>query len=196
MLKKKNFFGVLCMISILVVSITYYFNSSSPKEVILQASWADYYENVQSLVDDSDFIALVEVSGPKNTFVTIGNIPLTNYEGKVITALKGCTQNEKCIIVQTGGIVDNQMFLLEDDPPLVSGEQYFIFGRFNDYDTITILGGPQGRFVCQNNTISSLNNVSLQTRYTLSTTDIFVAPELNLKKQNLSEFINLVHRYL
>lgn len=112
------------------------------------ASWAMAYSDIESLVAESELIAVVEAIGQSDKYA--------QTEVKVIDAVYGCENDETFAIKQTGALLDSLRQEIYDDPLLDKGKQYLIFARRNDQGTVTILGGPQGRFCYEDGKINSL----------------------------------------
>ena len=86
------------------------------------------------------------------------NIPFTEFQVEVVKALKGADEGDAFRVLQTGISTDTMIFEIEDDPLLVIGDEYLIFGEYNNLGTVTILGGPQGRYIYEDEMISSLTS--------------------------------------
>ena len=82
----------------------------------------------------------------------------TEFQVEVVKALKGADEGDAFRVLQTGISTDTMIFEIEDDPLLVIGDEYLIFGEYNNLGTVTILGGPQGRYIYEDDMISSLTS--------------------------------------
>ena len=118
------------------------------KHSFSMASWAMYYPDIESLVAESELIAVVEAAGSSDK--------AGRTEVQVIDAVYGCESDEIFKIQQTGALIDSLRQEVYDDPLLDKGKQYLIFANRNDQGTVTILGGPQGRFCYEDGKINSL----------------------------------------
>ena len=118
------------------------------KHTYSMASWAMAYPDIESLVAESELIAVVEAASQSNK--------AARTEVKVIDAVYGCENDETFEIQQTGALIDSIRQEVYDAPLLDKGKQYLIFARRNDHGTVTILGGPQGCFCYEDGEISSL----------------------------------------
>ena len=112
------------------------------------ASWAMAYPDIESLVAESELIAVVEATDSSDK--------AGRTEVKVIDALYGCENDETFEIQQTGALIDSLRQEVYDDPLLDMGKQYLIFARRNNERMVTILGGPQGRFCYEDGKVSNL----------------------------------------
>lgn len=155
-MKKRIIWSTCIIFSILIVCIAWSSKPSSPEHTVVHASWPKSYTEIGDLTYDSDIIALVEVTGINKTYYVNNNIPFTDYNVKVVTPIKGADADEQLIITQTGINSKNLIFEIEDDPLLKVGNTYLIFGYNNEVGTVTILSGPQGRFVCNDGKVTSL----------------------------------------
>ena len=67
-------------------------------------------------------------------------------------------------LVFTGGVFEDKTVELSDDPLMSIGDSFLVFARKNDDGTYTVLSGPQGRFVIEDDCVYSLNAVDKQLR--------------------------------
>lgn len=158
---KKNIFRSILAVSILFVGCFIYHNLSEKnvEKVIMHASWAYNYANVQELTNNSDLIACISVETGE-TYDQSG-IVKTKYQVNVVDKIYG-EDIDTIEIIMTGGIVENTIYEVEDDPLMGENEEYMIFARENADGTYTILSGSQGRFIVENNMVYSLNEVNQQ----------------------------------
>lgn len=124
------------------------------EKVVMRASWIYNYEDVQELTENSDLIAYVSI----NTMESYeeNGIIKTKYYAEVLNEIYG-EKVRNIEIIMTGGIVDQTIHEVEDDPLMDAKEAFLIFARKNESGTYTILSGPQGRFVVTDNKVYSLN---------------------------------------
>lgn len=123
----------------------------------LFASWHYGYCGVGELSANSDVIAKVKITGSKIGPDIAPELMSTIFTAKVEELIYG--SNEKEIdIFMTGGIDHEQKRILEihDDPLMNIGDEFMVFAQKNEDGTYTILGGPQGRFVIDNDCVYSL----------------------------------------
>lgn len=120
------------------------------------------YSSLNELAADSDIIAVVKVNKKLNHWVS-DHLPAFNLEATILTPIFQSKHGETIIITQIGGVMElegkkiNRQ--LKDDPPMDVGKEYLIFARHNDIDTYTIIGGPQGKFLHSNGSVSSLHAI-------------------------------------
>lgn len=157
---KKITFAMLCMLLICFFAACGSdsgCDSDSVEElekVVMRASWAYNYEDIEELTENSDLIAYVSINAMEN--YEVNGIIKTKYRAEVLHEIYG----EKARVVEismTGGIVDKTVHEIADDPLMAVGDTFLIFARKNTSGTYTILSGPQGRFVVKDNKVSSLN---------------------------------------
>lgn len=109
----------------------------------MSASWTKGYDSIEELTDNSDLIALIEVTGISGVEEKSG-LYFTTYNAKVIRGIN--TKEETIKIRMTGKSDDKGKMEIDDDPLMNVGEKWFIFARLNDYGSYTIRSGPYGRF--------------------------------------------------
>ena len=154
-MKKKSVIFICCVfVFSLVIVISQ--KEKSPEYVFAQASWPKCYSEIEDLAYDSDIISVVEVKEINRTYYVNGKIPFTEFNVKVTVPIRGVEQDEVFIITQTGINNENFIFQIEDDPLLQIDKSYLIFGYNNEVGTVTILSGPQGRFVYNEGKVTSL----------------------------------------
>lgn len=145
--------------TILLVSLNACGQKESIERITASATWDTYYENIQEIALSSDIICVVKVLNVADTYYkTDYNIPFTEFQVEVVKALKGADEGDAFRVLQTGISTDTMIFEIEDDPLLVIGDEYLIFGEYNNLGTVTILGGPQGRYIYEDEMISSLTS--------------------------------------
>lgn len=150
---------LLCiiMLGILLISFSACGSTETVEKQYIHAIWAENYESLQDLTESSDVISIIKVLDVKDTYYrTEAEIPFTEFEVEVITSLKGPDVGETYTVLQTGMESDNFIYEVDSDPLLTIGKEYMIFGYNNELGSVTILGGPQGRFVHENERVSSL----------------------------------------
>lgn len=155
-MKKIIYLGILFFSLIIGFTLFYENNSNKVTYDYASASWSKSYSSLVELNNDSEIIGVVTITGIKNTEYINNKIPLTRFEAKVDYALKGCLTNDEIVITQTGINSGDYVFQIEDDPLMKVGNSYLIFGYENEANTVTILSGPQGRFVYEDDKVTSI----------------------------------------
>lgn len=136
-------------------------NEQKSEKVLINASWSYSYADVGELSVNSDCIAIIEVKD--NGTTDINNIvPETLFSVEVKRPIYNCETGDKLSVYMTGGIKDNKIFEIADDPLMKKGDQYLIFAKKNKDGSITALSGPQGRMLYRNGKISSLNGSTIK----------------------------------
>ena len=139
----------------------------SEKELqLLQASWSTNYGTLENIVNESDVIALIEVTGIESVSNLNSGVPMTVFNSTVSNGILGTSYGQELRILQTGGETDTHIIEFEDDPLLETGEKYLIFAKNNGDGTVRILGGPQGRLVYENEQFTSLDLANARMRST------------------------------
>lgn len=163
-------------------------NTNKLKKEFMHASWTYRYADVEDLTKNSDCIAIIKIMDNGSSYRK-DIVPDTVYSANVIRAIYNCEEGDKLKIYMTGGIRDNKIFELRDDPLMKKGEEYLIFAKKNEDGTVTTLTGTQGRMHYKNGKISSLNVVNHQVKESSGSSIII---------ENVSEdtFINEIKEYI
>lgn len=157
---------------------------------LLLASWDYKYSGVEELSSDCDIIAKVKVTSQTNGPKMTSRLMSTIFTAKVEDLIYGFDEKEIDIFM-TGGIDHDQKIIWEisDDPLMNIGDEFIVFADKNEDGTYTILGGPQGRFVIDNDCIYSLTEYNSAE----SAEGINV---LAVGGENLNDFIEEVKSYI
>lgn len=152
--------------------------NSSGKEI--EASWIGY-SNLNDLTLNATDIIRGKVSSIRDSTV-ISGLPLTHFEVTVEQVLKGeIHPGDKIIIRQVGGTETNVK--IDSEVLMKPGETYVLFLEYvQDENLYGILGGPQGRFLIQDQTINSMDNVDPRTAWV----------QIKVKNETIDEFINKI----
>ena len=153
----------------------------------LSASWGYGYADLEEITQKSDVIAIVKVDG-EPIVETLDGIPYSEYPVRVSTAILGVETKELLRVYMTGGTTENgDTIVMDDDPLFEKGIEYLIFAQKNDSGTITVLGGPQGRFVCDNGKVNSLHIYYEKPEQLLN---------FEINNQNIDSVVDQVQKYL
>jgi len=129
--------------------------ASPVKTVYLDASWAEYYHSVADLKSHSDLAVEAKITKVLDQTTTDGNIPYTDFQITVESVLydpahriqaASTAQPATLSLHQTGGTLNGQKLMIEDDPLFTTGEQYVLFLREYAAGHYMVVGGPTGRF--------------------------------------------------
>ncbi len=118
------------------------------------------YSGVKELTENSDYIAVINVKESESFYYEI--LPKTLYTVETTQSIYGETDDVQ--LVFTGGVFEDKTVELSDDPLMSIGDSFLVFARKNDDGTYTVLSGPQGRFVIEDDCVYSLNAVDKQLR--------------------------------
>ena len=164
---------ILCLLllcSVFLVACSGEPNTSLEK-VVMNASWAYNYKNVQELTEHSDLIAYVSIA-TMDTYEQNG-IVMTKYQANIVEEIYG-EKARTVEIIMTGGVVGKTLYEFEDDPLMSAKDEFLIFARKNVSGTYTILSGPQGRFVVKDDKVFSLNVALSEVRKASPYSSIYV----------------------
>lgn len=114
----------------------------------LPASWSYHYEDLKELSQASDLIALVTVREAGGTTVESG-VPYTVFPVTVIRPVFGSEKDQVFSIYMTGGETEDRIVEVEGDPLPQPGDEMLVFCAENPDGTFRILGGSQGRLICE-----------------------------------------------
>ncbi len=133
--------------------------------ITLHALWENY-PTIRDLAGNSTDIVVGQVTDIKR-IDDKSQIPTTDYNFRVDSVLKGnANQGETITIRQTGAEGAEIIIELDDDPLLKAGESFVGFLSYSkDFDVYPIVGGPQGRYLLQDDTVNSLDTVNPQAEY-------------------------------
>lgn len=135
--------SLLIIIGIIVTySVTQ--NSTTNKDRGAEASWMNYYEDLESLAGASELIVVGEVieSVPEkrvNLIFTMQKIKIDRYiKGKAV-------DNDSIHVLQTGGELDGQTTRTFAGTPLFGKKQkYILFLEYTPEGHYLVMGGYQG----------------------------------------------------
>lgn len=119
-------------------------NSATNKDRGTEASWINYYENLESLVGASELIVVGEVieSVPEKRV----NLIFTMQKIKIDRYIKGeAVDNDSIRVLQTGGELDGQTTRTFTGTPLFDKKQkYILFLEYTPEGHYLVMGGYQG----------------------------------------------------
>ncbi len=154
--------GLVLMLSILMLVSACSQSSasqSSPQRVTLQSSWAEYYTSLKDLKQHSTIVvrgtisqfalAVKPADGPVYTPVSVS---IT----RVLWNPHNQTAPTSVSLVQTGGMYNNSIYQVDDDPLFQTGEQVILFLKEYQPGQFRIIGGPTGRFKIVNSTATPI----------------------------------------
>lgn len=157
---KKNHYVIISTLMLLTAGIIA--NQPKQKEGYRSVSWAYGYGSIEDLSNHADLIVKGYVTKSIYYHVQLNenhDMLFTNHTLKITEYLQGETIQKEITIVQTGGIENNKIDHIKDDPLLQKNMHMIVFLRQIDDDAYCILGGPQGRFIIQNNKVYSVGEI-------------------------------------
>jgi hypothetical protein len=131
--------------------------AATPQKVVMEASWAEYYDSVASLKAHGDLAVVGTVStiaptvqperGPVFSMVRL-TVERTLWTRSSSTATPATVTFE-----ETGGTYNGVTFEIEDDPLYNVGDRVVMF--FTEYSPgkYRVTGGPTGRFTVAGNSV-------------------------------------------
>lgn len=134
--------------------------NAQKQTLYLSASW-DGYSSFKNLAGNSTNIVSGKVISVKSSDAK-STIPTTDFNFQIDKSLKGdLKQGDIIVIRQTGAEGADQIIEIPDDSLLKEGDSIFGFLRYSsEHDVYVIVGGPQGRFINQDDQISSFDSVN------------------------------------
>lgn len=125
----------------------------------MDASWSVSYTDLKSLKAASTVVIegnIVAVASA--TLDTATNIPYTDFTvsiAKVVYDPQGHVHGAAAIVHQTGGIVNDTLHQIDDDPLFQVGEHVVLFLHEYDPGKYYVVGGPTGRFEVRSGVVSA-----------------------------------------
>ncbi len=159
------------------------------EKVSMHASWAYNYGGVKGLceTDELDLVARVKIG--EGIQDNKSGIMTTVFTATVEDLIYGSGE-ETVNVVMTGGVdhKEKTIFEISDDPLMQNGDEFIIFARKNESGTYTVLGGPQGRFVIDNDLVYPMSSCSSQAMQINDSADA--------TGKNIDDFIREVKSYI
>ena len=192
-MKKKNLttisaVSIICFVAVVVVGLISHKNNI-PGKYLMSASWSYNFSDVKEMTESSDLIARISVMDDGVTVIK-EDIPMTYYTAVVTTPIYGCNIDDTITIAMTGGLNENFLYEVADDPLMEKSDDFLVFCRKNTTGTYAVLSGAQGRMTVENGLVSSLNVSNDQVR------TYNVGSNIDVREVPLEEFILEVSSYL
>jgi hypothetical protein len=130
----------------------------------LDASWPVLYHDFSSLKRAADLAVAGNIAGIAAQTVDQG-IPYTDFTFSVSQVLYNphhLTVGSRLVIHQTGGVLNNQRFEVQDDPLFQVGEQAVLFLHQFSPGHYFVVGGPSGRFRVSNGLVAPINGEGIR----------------------------------
>ena len=187
--------SVFCLAAVIGVGVWH--NSAKPytfdgyKTASMNASWSEYYDGIEELckAESLDLIARVKIGDgkPENR----SGIMMTVFTAEVEDLIYGDREDSVDIIMT--GWVDHDtktIYEISSDPLMKKGDEFIVFAQKNESGTYTVLGGPQGRFLIENDTVYPLFEW-------ISKSDVKKASVVDKNTgENVGDFVETVRSYI
>ena len=188
-MKKKYCVLVLLLLAVAAVLWACDRQEVRQPDAYMSVSWSKGYANLEELTQDSDLIAIISVKGIAEERLN-KDLPSTIFTARVEKAISQGKVEEEILIYMTGGTKDGKQIEIIDDPLMKAGEAYLVFCQKNADGTYTVLGGPQGRFVYDDGTLTSLHLANEQVGRASAVNEIV------LDKANADTVLAQIKKYL
>ncbi len=136
--------------------------SSQPSQTVkISASWAVTYQDLKSLKQGSDVAVRGSISEVANVTQKDRGLVSTDFVfsiSKVILDPGQRVKGTSLTIHQTGGIIGDTLYEVEDDPLFQVGEQLILFLHEYSPGRYYVAGGPTGRFEIHDNMVTPVND--------------------------------------
>jgi hypothetical protein len=138
-----------------------------------EASWAVLYHDIKSLKKNADVVIEGTITGVSSMD---GKPPLVFTKfifhiNHVILDPKHLVVSDHVIVNQTGGIVGNNLYEIEDDPLFQRGEEAILFLHQYSPSLYDVIGGPSGRFRVQGGKVTTINDEGVKFSTSMSEAD-------------------------
>lgn len=142
--------STIILLGFLVININSNESPNSPQPVDTRISIAESYNTIEELKGSAELIVEAEVKSTKA--VSAQGVPFTLSKALVVKSYKGDIQKGEYInILETGGAIDGQEYLIDENKVFQPGDKTIVFldkyeGPVTD-DAFVILGVYQGKFL-------------------------------------------------
>lgn len=128
------------------------------------SSWARNFKTLEGLVEASDIIVVGKINGDGTTLIPDRMVMDTEFELDVEKVLKDYKQRDKLsslILRQTGGITQERVLEMYDDPLFKKDQRVVLFLREFEAGKVSVVGGPNGRFHVESDRIIPADKISI-----------------------------------
>lgn len=129
------------------------------RQVSIDASWSMSYKDLKSLKAASTAVIEGSIGAVASATVdTATGIPYTDFAlsiHNVVYDPHGHVQGATALVHQTGGIVNNTLYQMDDDPLFQVGEHVVLFLHEYAPGKYFVVGGPTGRFEVRSGIVSA-----------------------------------------
>jgi hypothetical protein len=131
----------------------------------MAASWAHSYRDLKSLKRDADIAVAGTITSVAGTSSDTVGVVATDFVFSINQSIfnpHGQALGATITIHQTGGIVGNTRYEMEDDPLFQTGEQVVLFLHEYSVGHYNVIGGPTGRFEVRNGVVQPVTGGGVQ----------------------------------
>lgn len=162
--------------SVTAINMFHENSESKATQVFLSGSTANVYNSAQELYNGADIVAIGTFDSVSNTGVLSKTvIPFTDFSFIPEKVLKGSIDGNNILVHQIGGVTEQGIVDLDEDPLYSVGEKALLFLKKGADGKCFTVGAYQGRFPIKDNLISSVNYV-LPERVKFATVDVAPMP--------------------
>lgn len=137
----------------------------TPKVVRIAASWARSYGDLKSLKHDADIAVAGTIASVAGTSSDAVGVVATDFVFSINRSIfnpHGQALGATITLHQTGGIVGDTRYEMEDDPLFQPGEQLVLFLHQYSAGHYYVIGGPTGRFEVRDGVVQPATSASFQ----------------------------------
>lgn len=133
--------------------------------VSLSSDWAVTYQDIKSLKQAADVVVVGTITGVGGVTSTKPGLVFTDFTFQVRNVLqdpRGRVSGPTLSIHQTGGVIGNRRYEIQDDPLFQQGEQAILFLHEYSPGHYFVIGGPTGRFRVQGGLVHPVDDEGVQ----------------------------------
>lgn len=108
---------------------------------VIEADYAFSPSDQKATLDFADEVLVVEIESRGDSYEA-ENVPMTDFDATVLGSLtERVTVGSEITVTQEGGVIDGELLIFENQPPIEPGTIYVIAGRTGEGPTIQALPG-------------------------------------------------------
>lgn len=152
--------------------------SQRMQTVKISVSWVRGYQDLKSLKQASDIVVagtitkIARVTKDKKGIVTTDFVFSISH---IVWDPRHLLKDSSIIIHQTGGIINNIRYEVDDDPLFQLGERAVLFLHEYKSGYAYVVGGPTGRFTVQGGMVTPINDEGVKFTALISETAFFAS---------------------
>lgn len=122
------------------------------------ASWIYNYKDISEIQDASDLIIIgtVTKSAQEKSDEPGNNLIFTRFTVSIDQVISGKTSLKEVSVRQLGGQDGSELVEIQDDPLMTMDSEVILFLKEYEPNKFKIIGGPQGRFIIENDKVYSV----------------------------------------